>query len=347
MSGFQRVQAERHERVRRSGARRAIVTGGTGFIGAYVASELLAHGREVLVLDVKDYAPEGRFVLGERLRDVSVERASIDDRSRLFDLVKAFDPDEIVHMAMIVDPAVLVPHRDTGFRVNVEGTLNVLEAMVLFGVERLVNFSSIGVLPAVQYQPIDARHPVLLPTMGSGTGLYGAMKVASEALCFAYNQALGVEFATIRPSAVYGLGMNDFPGPIKALVEGAVRGESVHFETGGAHPRDYTHASDIASLVLAVLGAPPGADRIFYGATGEPLTTTSEVAALVREVVAGADVSIGEELAEAEKPIAAVRGQLSIENAREQLGWAPTYSSLRSGIERYVADFGAFIAAPR
>ena len=87
--------------------------------------------------------------MGSALRDVSVERASVDDRSRLFDLVRAFDPDEIVHMAMIVDPAVLVPHRDTGFRVNVEGTLNVLEAMALFGVERLVNFSSIGVLPAV------------------------------------------------------------------------------------------------------------------------------------------------------------------------------------------------------
>ena len=120
----------------------------------------------------------------------------------------------------------------------------------------------------------------------------------------------------------------------------------MYFETGGAHPRDYTHASDIASLVLAVLDAPAGADRIFYGATGEPLTTTSEVAALVREVVPGADVSIGDELAEAEQPIAAVRGQLSIENARAQLGWAPAYSSLRSGIERYVADFGAFIAAP-
>ena len=173
------------------------------------------------------------------------------------------------------------------------------------------------------------------------------MKVASEALCFAYNQALGIEFATIRPSAVYGLGMNHFPGPIKALVEAAVRGEPMHFETGGAHPRDYTHAADIASLVRAVLEAPAGADRIFYGATGEPLATTTDVAALVREIVPGADVSIGDELAEAEKPIAALRGQLSIENAREQLGWAPTYASLRSGIERYVADYGAFIAASR
>ena len=160
-----------------------------------------------------------------------------------------FDPDEIVHMAMIVDPAVLVPHRDTGFRVNVEGTLNVLEAHgpVRCRASRQLLFDR---RPAGSHVRTDRREPSRAAAdMGSGTGFYGAMKVASEALCFAYNQALGIEFATIRPSAVYGLGMNDFPGPIKALVEAAVRGESLHLETGGAHPRDYTHAADIASLV--------------------------------------------------------------------------------------------------
>jgi len=345
MSGFQHVKVERHDRSRRAGPRRTLVTGGAGFIGAYVASALLETGRDVIVLDVKDYAPEGRFVLGEALGRVGIERASIDDRARLFDLVRTFDPDEIVHMAMMIDPAFLVPNRDAGFRINVEGTLNVLEAMVTFGVEALVNFSSIGVLPKVQYEPVDTRHPVLLPTMGSGTQLYGAMKVASEALCFAYNQSLGVEFRTIRPSAVYGLGMNHFPGPIKAMVEGAARGERVHFETGGPHPRDYTHAADIANLVLALLEAPPDADRIFYGATGEPLVTTSEVAAIVRELVPGADVSIGDQLSEAEKPVVALRGQLSIENARAQLGWEPAYRSVRDGIARYLGDFRSFLAA--
>lgn len=345
MSAMQRVQLERTERVRREGPLRTLVTGGTGFIGAYAVSALLDEGREVLVMDVKDFAPEGRFVLAESAGKVLLERGSIDDRSRLFDLVRGFDPDDIVHMAMIIDPAFLVPNRDTGVRVNIEGTLNVLEAMVTFGVERLVNFSSIGVLPAVQYEPIDARHPVLLPTMGPGTGFYGAMKVATEALCFAYNQSLGLEFRTIRPSAVYGLGMNHFPGPIKAMVEGAVRGERVHFETGGPHPRDYTHAADIAALVLALLGAAPDADRIYYGATGEPLVTTSEVAAIVRELVPGADVSIGDELSEAERPVAALRGQLSIENARVQLGWEPRYASLRSGIQRYIDDFRGFITS--
>lgn len=322
--------------------RRALVTGGTGFIGSHVVAALVDAGRELLVADVKDFAPEGRFVLGDRVDSVAVERASIDDRSRLFDLVRRFRPNEVVHMAMAVDPPFLVANRDTGFRVNVAGTMNVLEAMVVFDIERLVNFSSVGVLPAVQYEPIDAKHPLLLGSMGAGTGMYGAMKAAAESLCFAYHQTLGVDFRTIRPSAVYGLGMNHYPGPIKQMVEGAVRGERVHFETGGKHRRDYTHAADIASLVVAALAAGPHADRIFYGATGRRLVSTTEVAEIVRDVVPGSDISIGEELSEEERPIAALRGQLSVDNARKQLGWEPSYESVRSGIERYAADVATF-----
>jgi UDP-glucose 4-epimerase len=164
-------------------------------------------------------------------------------------------------------------------------------------------------------------------------------------MLFAYNQALGFDFRTIRPSAVYGLGMNQYVGPIKAMVENAVRAEPAHFEFGGAHPRAYTHARDIAGLVIAMLDAPDNADRIFYGSAGGPLVTTSEVAQIVRELVPGADVEIGEELSEAEKPVAALRGELSIENARTQLGWEPQYSAIRDGIAQYVEQYRAFVAS--
>jgi nucleoside-diphosphate-sugar epimerase len=324
---------------------RTVVTGGTGFVGSYVTRALLEAGREVLVLDVKPFAPEGRFTLGDAADRVPFEQASVGDRALLFDLVREFGPDEIVHMAMVLDPAYLAKHRDGGFDVNVGGTVNVLEATKEYGVRRLVNFSSIGILPKVQYEPIDAKHPIVLGASGPGTAFYGAHKVAGEVLCFAYQRAFGLDFRTIRPSAVYGLGMNRFPGPIKDLVEGAVRGEQVRFEHGGRHPRDYTHAADIASLVVAVLDGPDDADRIFYGATGEPLVTTTEVAELVNELVAGADVAIGEELSEAEIPVMELRGQLSVENAREQLGWEPTYRSIRDGIVRYAADYRAFLDA--
>ena len=322
--------------------RTVLVTGGAGFIGGNLVRALLDTGRRVVVLDVRGFIPEARFTVGDDVDDVPLELASIGDQARVLDIFRVHRPDEVVHAGMILDPAYLATNRSTAFQVNVGGVINLVEAMIAFGVPRIINFSSIGVLPRVIYRPIDANHPILLADAGPGTDFYGSTKVAAEAMLFAYHQALGVDFRTIRPSAVYGLGMNQYVGPIKAMVENSVRGEPAHFEFGGSHPRPYTHARDIAGLVVAMLDAPDDADRIFYGSTGGPMATTSEVAQIVRELIPGADVEIGEELSEAEKPVVALRAELSVENSRSQLGWEPRYASLREGIAQYIDHFRAF-----
>jgi len=327
--------------------RTTLVTGGAGFIGGHLVRALLDTGRSVVVVDVRGFTPEARFVIGEEADALPLELASIGDQARLLDVFRRHRPDEVVHAGMILDPAYLATNRSTAFQVNVGGVVNLVEAMIAFGVPRLVNFSSIGVLPRVVYRPIDANHPLVLADAGPGTDFYGSTKAAAEVLLFAYHQALGFDFRTIRPSAVYGLGMNQYVGPIKAMVENAVRGEPARFEFGGAHPRAYTHVRDIAGLVLAMLDAPDDADRIFYGSTGGPMTTTTEVAQIVRELVPGADVEIGEELSEAEKPVAALRAELSVENARSQLGWEPRYASIRDGIAQYVEQYRAFYESTR
>jgi UDP-glucose 4-epimerase len=325
--------------------RTTLVTGGAGFIGGHLVRALLDTGRRVIVLDVRDFIPEARFAIGEGADEIPFELASIGDAARVLDVFRTHRPDEVVHAGMILDPAYLATNRSTAFQVNVGGVINLAEAMIAFGVPRLVNFSSIGVLPRVVSRPIDGNHPLVLADAGPGTDFYGSTKAAAEVMLFAYNQALGFDFRTIRPSAVYGLGMNVFVGPIKAMVENTVRGEPGHFEFGGAHPRAYTHVQDIAGLVLAMLDAPDDADRIFYGSAGGPMVTTTEVAQIVRELVPGADVEIGEELSEAEKPVVALRGELSIENARSQLGWEPRYGSIRDGIAQYLEQYRAFLAA--
>lgn len=327
--------------------RTTLVTGGSGFIGANVVRALLDSGRRVVVLDVRGLTAEARFTIGPDADKLPLELASIGDQARLLDVFRTHRPDEVVHAGMILDPAYLATNRSTAFQVNIGGVINIVEAMIAFGVPRLVNFSSVGVLPAVQYEPIDANHPIVLADRGPGADFYGSTKAAAEVMLFAYRQVLGFDFRTIRPSAVYGLGMNQYVGPIKAMVENAVRGLPAHFAYGGAHPRPYTHVRDVASLVVALLDAPDDADRIFYGSSGGPMVTTSEVAEIVRELVPGADVQIGEPLSEAEKPVVALRGRLSIENARSQLGWEPAYPSLREGIADYVETFRAFCAATR
>lgn len=334
----------RAEAMRPVAERTTLVTGGAGFIGSHLVRALLDTGRRVVVLDVRPPTAEGLFLLGSDQSAVTFENGSIGDAARVLDVVRLSRPDEIVHAGMILDPRFLVTNRSTGIQVNVGGVVNLVEAMLAFGVTRLINFSSIGVLPKVLYEPIDAAHPILLADSGPAEDFYGATKVAAEVLLFAYHQALGVDFRTIRPSAVYGLGMNHYVGPLKAMVESSVRGEPAHFEFGGSHRRAYTHVQDIASLVVSLLDAPDDADRIFYGSTGGPLVSTSEVAELVRDVIPGSDVEIGEELSEEERPVAALRGELLVENARTQLDWTPRFENLREGIAQYVEQYRLFLA---
>jgi UDP-glucose 4-epimerase len=324
--------------------RPVLVTGGTGFIGSYVVKALLEGGRRVVAFDVRGHTAESRFTLGDLIDQVTVEKGSIDDWSRVFHVVNQHRPVDVVHLATITHPVFLFTNPMPGVRVNFEGTINVLEAARIFDIRRIVYFSSIGVLPARQYEPIDAAHPIFLAQGAVPTGVYGASKIASEAFCFAYNQAFGIDFRTIRPSAVYGFGMQ-WPIFVKPMVEGAVRGETVTFESGGPFPRDYTHASDLASLAVACLDGPDDADRIFYGATGEPLVTAGEVARIVIELVPGSRIEIPDVLTEADQMELPYRGRLSIESNRTQLGWEPRFKSIRDGLADYIERYRAFLAA--
>jgi nucleoside-diphosphate-sugar epimerase len=324
--------------------RPVLVTGATGFIGTYVVQALLASGRRVVGFDVRGLTPEGRFLLGGHADDFVVEEGSIDDWSRVLHVVAEHRPVDVVHLATITHPVYLFTNPMPGFRVNLEGTMHVLEATRLYDIRRLVYFSSIGVLPARQYEPIDAAHPIFLPRDAVPTGVYGASKIAGEAFCFAYNQAFDTDFRTIRPSAVYGFGMQ-WPIFVKPMVEGAVRGEVVTFESGGPFPRDYTHGTDLASLAVACLEGPDDADRIFYGATGEPLVTAGQVAEIVMELVPGSRIEIPDFLTEKDQMELPYRGRLSIENAQTQLGWEPQYRDIRDGLADYVERYRAFLAA--
>ena len=324
--------------------RPVLVTGGAGFIGSYVVKALLESGRRVIALDLRGYSPEGRYVLEGRADEVAVEEGSVDDWVRVLHVVKEHRPLDVVHLATITHPVYLFTNPMPGVRVNFLGTVHILEAARLFDIRRIVYFSSIGVLPAKQYEPIDAAHPIFLPREAVPTGVYGASKIAGEAFCFAYNQAFGTDFRTIRPSAVYGFGMQ-WPIFVKPMVEGAVRGEVVTFESGGPFPRDYTHASDVASLAAALLDAPDDADRVFYGATGQPLVTAAEVARIVMELVPGARIEIPDTLSEADQMELPYRGQLSIENSRRQFGWEPRFTDIRDGLADYVERYRAFLAA--
>jgi UDP-glucose 4-epimerase len=94
-----------------------------------------------------------------------------------------------------------------------------------------------------------------------------------------------------------------------------------------------------------VVDCPDQADRVFFAATGGPLVTAAQAAALVAELVPGSTIEIADDMTPDDEVEASFRGVLSIENARRQLGWAPRYGSLRDGISEYVTTYRAFLAA--
>jgi UDP-glucose 4-epimerase len=326
--------------------RPVLVTGGAGFAGSYVVRALLDAGHRVVVYDLADYRAESRFVIGDGIADVLLERGSIEDWPRVFEVFLAHRPSVVVHAGGIMDAAWLDDHPTVALRTNVGGTVNVLEACrLLGGVDRFVFFSTIAVVGRVLYEPVDVSHPTVTARDGP-LGAYSAAKAAGEAFCFAYEQNSGLDVRIVRPSALYGFGMSWFaPNYMKNIVEPALEGVPVSLPTGGRVPRDYTHAADVAALVVAILEGPPDSDRIFWGATGQPLRTAADVVAVVRELVPGARVEIGEEWTEIDRSELPIRGRYSIENAQTQLGWEPRFAELRDGVADYVSRYRAFVAA--
>jgi nucleoside-diphosphate-sugar epimerase len=322
-----------------------MVTGGAGFAGGYIVRALLDRGCEVVVFDLAPFREESRFVIGDGIKRVAFEQGSIDNFPRVLEVVRAHAPWGIAHVGGNMDLGFLDRNPMVALKTNVEGAVNIYEAARLFGVQSVVFVSSIAVSARRHYEPIDSNHPVIQAASGPW-GAYGAAKVASEAFAYAYRQSFGLNVRIVRPSALYGFGMSWFaPNFMKQIVEPAVMGEPVRLDRGAGMPRDYIHAKDFASLVFAVLSATEGADCVFYAATGEPLRTGGDVGAIVRQLVPGAVVEIGDVVTEADRKELAFRGRISIENARSQLGWAPVYDSLEAGVAEYIERFRAFLAA--
>src|SRR3954454_3107227 len=102
-----------------AGDRVTLVTGGAGFIGGHLVRALRDTGRRVIGFDVRGYTPEARFVVGTDAGEVPLELGSIADQARVLDVVRRYQPHEIVHLGMILDPAFLAVNRTTAFEVNI------------------------------------------------------------------------------------------------------------------------------------------------------------------------------------------------------------------------------------
>ncbi|HYL43505.1 MAG TPA: NAD(P)-dependent oxidoreductase [Ktedonobacteraceae bacterium] len=315
-----------------------MITGGAGFLGTYVTRMLAERGDRVVIFDTAGTAPELAVLTAPFEQNIVRVRGQILDLSSVLRCVQQYNVERIFHAAALYDPPYSLEDPAITFQVNVNGTINVLEAARFLGVKRVVHSSSIAVYAPRQYEPINETHPILLPSAGNPLGPYGASKAAAEIVGLTYYSTNGVDFVALRNSAIYGYGMR-YPMYIKPMIENSLRKQPTRFASGGDMRRDYTHVRDIAQAVLKALDVPASAltQRVFNIGSGN-MHSATQVAETVRSLLPEADIEIAPGLSELEQSDMRARGTLDLTAARQQLKYEPGYS-LEAGIRDYIEMF--------
>src|SRR6266704_593463 len=145
-----------------------MITGGSGFLGTYVTRELAGRGDRVINFDAVGPAPVLAALTAPFAKQIVFVRGQVLDLAGLLRAVQHYKVERIFHAAALYDPPYSLEDPAITFQVNVNGTINVLEAARLCGVQRVVQSSSIAVYAPRQYEAIyghGMRYPMYIKPM--------------------------------------------------------------------------------------------------------------------------------------------------------------------------------------
>jgi len=257
--------------------KKVLVTGGAGFIGSFVVTELLKENvGEVVVYD--NLARGDMSYIEEQLKDPRCNYFKGDLRE--IDLLNAAMTgcDYVIHLAAMW----LLHCKDyprTAFDVNIQGTFNVLEACVNNKVSRLVYSSSASVYGDASEVPMTEEHPF------NNRNFYGASKIACEAMCRAFYDRYNLDYVGLRYMNVYGPHQDQtaaYTGVVPIMLNKIDANEPPVINGDGTQAYDFIYVEDVArSNVLALKAT--STDE-FYNVGSGVQTSIKELCDLILEL---------------------------------------------------------------
>lgn len=308
-----------------------LVTGGLGFIGAYLGRELLRRGYDVVLLDIG-----GDESLIRDIKDrVNVVKGDVTAPAQFVEALRKYDVECIVHYAALLSNAAET-NPQLAYEVNFNGLWNVFEAARIMGVKALIFASSIAAYGP--NTPQTAREDVYtVPNT-----LYGVSKQLGEMLGLWFNSRYGIDFTALRYGTVVGPGRRD--GGASAyctlIIQKPAQGEPYEVDVAEDSAIPILYVKDAVDATVTAYEKIKGLKSRIYNLTSlSPSPKARELMDAVKRRIPSAEVTF--------KPDARVTAivnswprDLDMSRARNELGWWPKYRSLDLLVGDFVNEVG-------
>jgi UDP-glucose 4-epimerase len=291
----------------KSGIRRVLVTGGAGFIGSHVADLLVESGKEVWVLD--NFSTGRREFVNPKVTLIEMDITSPE--------LESYFPEEIdcvVHLAAQASVSYSMKNASEDARVNILGSINLLEVCCKKGVKRIIYANSAAGFGMPKYLPVDEEHP-LAPICP-----YGSSKQAVEGYIKLYSLQKGLRYASLRYSNVYGPRQNSSAegGVVAIFIDKLLSGERPEIFGDGNQTRDFVYVKDAAEATLLAI---ENEENISCNIGCGTEVKIKELLETIKNLVGSKDEP--RYLPPREGDI--YRTFFKIKKAKEELGWTPKY----------------------
>ncbi|RLC39550.1 MAG: UDP-glucose 4-epimerase [Candidatus Nealsonbacteria bacterium] len=299
-----------------------LVTGGAGFIGSHLTDKLIEQGHKVTVVDnlstgkKENLNPKAKFY---QLDIQSPEIAGVFEKEK---------PEIVFHFAAQIDVRKSVENPIESAKVNILGSLNLLENSRKYGVKKIIFASSGGaiygetdVIPTPESYPENPQSP------------YGIEKLAIEKYLNFYRKTLGLNYIALRLANVYGPRQNSKgeAGVIAIFCDKMLKNKEVIINGDGEQTRDFVFVDDVVEAVLLAMEKEKSG---IYNIGTAKETSINEIFRKIKELTN----SNCQEIHGPEKPGEQKRSCLDYSRAKEELNWQPKYS-LEEGLRETIEWF--------
>ncbi|MFC7387485.1 NAD-dependent epimerase/dehydratase family protein [Sphaerisporangium rhizosphaerae] len=303
---------------------RLLVTGGAGFIGSTLVDRLLADGHEVAVVDDLSSGDLANLAGAREHRRFRFHELDVRDPA-LRGLMGEWRPEVVCHLAAQISVRASVADPVHDARLNVEGTVNMLESAHAAGARKVLYASSVAVYgrPAVIPVPGDAATDPRSP--------YAASKLSGELYLSMFRALHGLSYTTLVLSNVYGPRQSPAgeAGVVSIFTDALLRGAPTVVYGDGSQTRDYIFVDDVVDGFVRACGD-RGDGRRFNLGTGVQ-TTDRELHSLVASAAGAPDEPRPEPARLGDLPAMAVDPAPAIDG----LGWHPR-TDLPTGLKATV-----------